>query len=78
MPCNKLTFETIWKGEEMAAFMAYMSQLLGVGFCGPKIVASSCTYLGLAQVIIVLIIDILDYLFRLHIVPPPVVFRVLP
>ena len=34
------------------------TQLLWVGFWGPKIVASSCTYLGLAQVIIVLIIDI--------------------
>ena len=39
-------------------YTIYTSQLLWVGFWGPKIVASSCTYLGLAQVIIVLIIDI--------------------
>ena len=36
----------------------HTTQLLWVRFWGPKIVASSCTYLGLAQVIIVLIIDI--------------------
>ena len=46
------SFQNFWRST------LYLSQLLWVGFWGPKIVASSCTYLGLAQVIIVLIIDI--------------------